>query len=55
MWRLRCLECNREWILPVSFDLNSMGTIYYYCRYCKRNTFHKVIEKIEEYDVARID
>ena len=55
LWKLKCLECSREWILPVSFDLESMGKIYYYCRYCKKNTFHSVIGRIEEHVIRGID
>jgi len=47
-WKLKCTECGREWVLPVSYDLASMGKIYHYCPYCKKNTFHIVLERIEE-------
>ena len=47
-WRLRCTECGREWILKVSYDLKSMGRIYHYCPYCKKNTFHIVVERVED-------
>ncbi len=47
-WRLRCVECGREWVLPVSFRLDKMGKLYHFCPYCKRNTFHVVIERVEE-------
>ena len=43
-WKLRCVECGRTWELAVSFDLESMGRLYHYCRYCRRNTFHLVVE-----------
>ena len=46
-WKLRCVECGSEWVLPVSFALDKMGKIYHYCRKCRRNTFHEVIERIE--------
>ncbi len=52
-WRLRCTECGREWVLPVSFDLASMGRIYHYCPYCKRNTFHVVLGLAEDSDKPR--
>ena len=45
---LRCTRCGRTWILEVSFDLASMGRIYHYCPYCRRNTFHEVVRRIEE-------
>ncbi len=47
-WVLRCTRCGRTWVLEVSFDLASMGRIYHYCPYCRRNTFHEVVEKIED-------
>ncbi len=47
-WKLKCTECGREWILAVSYDLASMGKIYHYCPYCKKNTFHTVLERIED-------
>ena len=47
-WRLRCTECGREWTLKVSYDLASLGKIYHYCPYCKRNTFHIVLERVED-------
>ncbi len=47
-WKLKCTECGKEWILPVSYDLKSMGRIYHYCPYCKKNTFHIVLERIED-------
>jgi ribosomal protein L44E len=47
-WRLRCTECGKERILKVSYDLASMGKIYHYCPHCKKNTFHIVLERIED-------
>lgn len=47
-WRLKCTECGREWILPVSFRLDRMGKIYHYCKYCKKNTFHIVLGKVPD-------
>ncbi len=47
-WRLKCTECGREWVLAVSFRLDKMGRVYHYCPYCKRNTFHIVIGRVEE-------
>lgn len=47
-WRLKCEECSNEWALEVSFDLSELGKIYLYCKKCKRNTFHKIIEYIHE-------
>lgn len=47
-WRLRCVECGREWVLPVSFRLDKMARVYHFCPYCKRNTFHIVIGRVEE-------
>ena len=42
VWRLRCVECGYSWRLAVSFDLESMGRLYHYCRRCGRNSFHVV-------------
>ncbi len=36
------------WILPVSFKLDEIGKIYHYCPYCKKNTFHIVLGRIED-------
>lgn len=47
-WRLRCHECETVWELAVSFNLLEMKRIYHYCRTCGRNTFHDVLERIDE-------
>ena len=49
-WLLRCTRCGKTWILEVSFDLTklSTGRLYHYCPYCKRNTFHEIVKRIEE-------
>ena len=47
-WVLRCVECGKTWVLAVSFRLDKMGKLYHYCPHCKRNTFHVVIERVEE-------
>ncbi|MFP3144343.1 MAG: hypothetical protein RXQ93_04940 [Caldisphaera sp.] len=47
-WILRCKECKNEWVLPVSFDLNKMKELYHYCPYCKKNTFHEPIKRLED-------
>jgi len=45
-WRLECSECGSLWVLPVSYRLGEMRVIYHYCRNCRRNTFHRVVERI---------
>ncbi len=47
-WKLQCTECGRVWIFKGSFDLESMGRIYHYCPYCKRNTFHIVLGRVDD-------
>ncbi|BES82124.1 hypothetical protein PABY_16910 [Pyrodictium abyssi] len=49
-WLLRCTSCGNTWELEVSFDLTklSSGKLYHYCKYCKRNTFHEIVERREE-------
>ncbi|KSW11894.1 hypothetical protein CF15_03595 [Pyrodictium occultum] len=49
-WLLRCTTCGNTWELEVSFDLTklSSGKLYHYCRYCKRNTFHEILERVDE-------
>ncbi len=47
-WRLKCMECGTEWVLPVSFRLDTIGRIYHYCRTCKKSTFHTVLGMVEE-------
>ena len=49
-WLLRCTRCGRTWILEVSFDLTKLsgGRLYHYCPYCKRNTFHEIVKRIED-------
>ena len=34
----------------MSFDLTklSSGRLYHYCPYCRRNTFHEIVERIDE-------
>ncbi len=53
-WRLKCTECGREWLLPVSFRLDEMGRLYHYCRYCKKNTFHIVLGKVSDEPVHSV-
>jgi ribosomal protein L44E len=47
-WKLRCHECDTEWMLAVSFNLMEMKKIYHYCRICRKNAFHDVLERIDE-------
>ncbi len=46
-WRLECTDCGYKWILPVSYRLDQLGMIYHYCRGCRKSTFHRVLERIE--------
>jgi len=48
-WRLRCTNCGTEWFLEVSFDLTKLKNkrLYHYCRVCRRNTFHEILERVE--------
>jgi len=46
-WRLVCERCGKEWLLEVSFDLLSMGRLYHYCKYCNKNSFHKVVGRVD--------
>ncbi|MGC9009005.1 MAG: hypothetical protein ACP5I7_00100 [Sulfolobales archaeon] len=46
-YRLRCRECGTEWILKVSYRINDFRNLYHYCRVCRKNTFHDIIEKIK--------
>ena len=49
-WVLRCTECNRVWYLEVSFDLLKLKErrLYHFCPYCRRNTFHEVLKRVDE-------
>ncbi|MEM0366488.1 MAG: hypothetical protein QXO93_06975 [Acidilobaceae archaeon] len=47
-WSLRCEECSREWSLDVSFDLSDFKKLYYYCRKCRKNTYHIILGKVED-------
>jgi ribosomal protein L44E len=51
---LRCTRCGKTWVLEVSFDLTKLsgGKLYHYCPYCKRNTFHEVIKRLEDDELA---
>ncbi len=51
-WILRCNECGSEWVLEVSFDLTklSKGMLYHFCPYCRKNTFHTIVRRVEERD-----
>lgn len=51
VWLLRCTQCGRDWILPVSFNLEEMGRLYHFCPYCRENTFHIVVQRR---DVERV-
>ncbi|BAN89560.1 formamidopyrimidine-DNA glycosylase [Aeropyrum camini] len=42
-WILKCSQCGREWVLPVSFRLNEIGRLYHFCPYCRENTFHTTV------------
>ncbi|MEM1627953.1 MAG: hypothetical protein QXP02_00075 [Desulfurococcaceae archaeon] len=47
-WKLRCKNCNNEWKLLVSFPLKrEFKRLYHYCVYCGKNTFHEIIEFVE--------
>ncbi|MCS7107371.1 MAG: hypothetical protein NZ902_04635 [Acidilobaceae archaeon] len=46
-WRLKCEECSREWELEVSFDLSEFSRLYHYCRFCRKNTYHAILAKID--------
>ncbi len=45
-WLLKCEKCGNEWMLDVSFDLEKIGRIYHYCKICRKNTFHKVLGRV---------
>ncbi|MCC6010847.1 MAG: hypothetical protein LM556_00400 [Desulfurococcaceae archaeon] len=48
-WLLQCSECKLEWKLYVSFPLKrEFSKIYHYCPYCNKNTFHRIIDYVEE-------
>lgn len=47
-WRLKCSRCGRVWVLKVSYNLKEMGRIYHWCPYCRVNTFHEVLERIDD-------
>ncbi|WP_169696939.1 MULTISPECIES: hypothetical protein [Staphylothermus] len=48
-WILRCKTCGNKWKLLVSYPLKKeFKELYHYCPYCKRNTYHEIIEYIEE-------
>lgn len=53
-WLLRCTKCNNTWSLEVSFDLTKLAEkrLYHYCPYCEKNTFHEVLERIEDEKVV---
>ncbi|UXD21591.1 hypothetical protein IPA_05700 [Ignicoccus pacificus DSM 13166] len=46
-WYLKCERCGQMWLFLGSYDLESIGRIYHYCRVCGRNTFHTVVKKAE--------
>lgn len=48
-WILRCRKCGREWRFNVSYNLKKEFTrLYHYCPYCRENTFHDIIEYVED-------
>ncbi len=48
-WILECTTCKKQWKLLVSYPLKKeFQKLYHYCPYCHRNTFHKIIEYVEE-------
>jgi len=48
-WILKCKTCGKEWKLLVSYPLKKEFTeLFHYCPYCKRNTYHEIIEYVEE-------
>ncbi len=47
-WILRCRSCRKEWKLNVSYPLKKEFTkLYHYCPFCRKNTFHDIIEYVE--------
>ncbi|MEM4487076.1 MAG: hypothetical protein QW116_07610, partial [Zestosphaera sp.] len=46
-WKLKCRECDTEWILNVSHDLSEFNQLYHYCRVCGKNTYHDILELVE--------
>lgn len=48
-WRLRCTECNTEWVLETGMNLSKLrgGRIYHYCPVCRKNTFHVILGREE--------
>ncbi|MEM1542650.1 MAG: hypothetical protein QW101_07885 [Ignisphaera sp.] len=47
-WIMRCTICGTTWILEVSFDIRDTKRLYHFCRKCRSNTFHEVLERKEK-------
>jgi len=50
-WVLKCKRCGNIWVLEVSYKINKFKDIYHYCKYCKRNTFHEVLGRVDEVNI----
>ncbi len=47
-WILKCRTCGNTWKLNVSYPLKKEFTkLYHYCPFCKKNTFHDILEYVE--------
>lgn len=51
LWLLECEDCKNIKKLDVAYNLLEFKRLYLYCRRCRRNTFHKVLE-FEERDIG---
>jgi ribosomal protein L44E len=48
---LKCRECGNTWKLEVSFPLKKeFKQLFHYCPYCRKNTFHDILEYVESGD-----
>ncbi|WP_174629255.1 hypothetical protein [Metallosphaera tengchongensis] len=46
-WKVKCSECNTEYLINVSFDISRQKSLYYFCRTCKKNTFNEILGYME--------
>lgn len=47
-WRLRCKSCGKVWIFEASYRISDFEALYHFCRSCRKNAFHEIIEKVQD-------
>ncbi|MCX8185040.1 MAG: hypothetical protein RMI56_01915 [Sulfolobales archaeon] len=46
-WIVRCGSCRKERVIKVSYYLGDFKQLYHWCPFCRRNTHHEIVERID--------